>query len=147
MSDDTIRRHLRAALEEVVSAEKARLHKLYDELDADIASRARTMEPVIAALNALKAEVGEIEGLEISPSPPGRMATIDLNASDSHTSFSISPDIGNSRFLVEIQHVAFSSEDFDEHHEYSSAEDVLKLVVDAVGKHIASSQILGERKR
>ncbi|GIL05788.1 MAG: hypothetical protein BroJett031_23080 [Betaproteobacteria bacterium] len=148
MSDDAIRRHLRAALEEVVSAEKARLHQFYDKSDADIAGRIRMMEPIIASLNALKAEAGEVKGLKISPAPHGHMATIDLDASASRTSLSISTNLGNSKFQVEEhRYYLFSSENFDEHHEYSSAEDVLKLVVDAVGKHIASNQVLSERKK
>lgn len=148
MSDGTIRKYLRAALEEVMSAEKARLHQFYDRSDADIAARISMMEPVIAALNALKVEVGEVKGLNISPATHGHMVAIELDASASRTSLSVSTNIGNSKFQVEEhRHYSFSSENFDEHHEYSSAEDVLKLVIDAVGKHIASNQVLDERKK
>ena len=107
MSEDSIRRHLRAALEEVVSAEKLHLHKLYDDSDADVAGRIRMMDPVIKALNYLKAEVGEVKGIEISPAPHGHMAIIRLKGISSYQSFSISTNSGNSRFQVE-EHRSYS---------------------------------------
>ena len=148
MKEETIRKHLRAALEEVVSAEKENLHNFYDKSDADIADRIKIMEPIITSLNLLKAEVGVVEGLDISPAPHGHMVTVGLNASASRTSLSISTNIGNTKFQVEERHYySFSAESSEEHHEYSSAEEVMKLVVELVGKHIASNQVLSERKK
>lgn len=148
MSEESVRKHLRAALEEVLSTEKARLHKLYDESDADIAGRIKMMGPVVEALNSLKGEVGDVEGLEIFPAPHGHMVTIGLDSSASRQSLSISTNIGNAKFQVqEHLYYTFSSDSFDKLHEFSSTEDVLKLVVDAVGKHIASNQVLNERKK
>lgn len=148
MAQESIRKHLRAALDEVLSAEKARLHKLYDESDADIAVRVKMMGPIIEALNSLKQEVGSVEGLEISPAPHGHMATVRLKSSASQQSLSISTNIGNSQFQIEEHlYYTFSSDSFEKRHEFTSAEDVLTLVVDAVGKHIASNQVLSERKK
>ena len=86
MAQESIRKHLRAALDEVLSVEKARLHKLYDESDADIAVRVKMMGPIIEALNSLNQEVGSVEGLEISPAPHGHMATVRLKSSASQQS-------------------------------------------------------------
>lgn len=148
MAQESIRKHLRAALDEVLSAEKARLHKLYDESDADIAVRVKMMGPIIEALNSLKQEVGSVEGLEISPAPHGHMARVRLKSSASQQSLSISTNIGNSQFQIEEHlYYTFSSDSFEKRHEFTSAEDVLTLVVDAVGKHIASNQVLSERKK
>lgn len=147
MTEETIRKHLRAALEEVVSAEKEHLHDFYGKSDVDIADRIKMMEPIITSLNMLRAEVGGVEGLDISPAPHGNMATVGINASASRTSLSISTNIGNTKYQVEERHYySFSAESSEEHHEYSSAEEVMKLVVEVVGKHIASNQVLSERR-
>src|SRR5262249_50628027 len=148
MSEKSIRGHLRAALQEVISAEKTLLHRLYDNIDAHTVGCIKMMEPVISALNFLKVEVGEVEGLEISVAPHGHMATIRLKSFPSGRTLSISTTNDNSKFEVdESHHDTLFAEKVYERHEYSTAEDVLRLVLDAVGKHIASNQVLCERKK
>jgi hypothetical protein len=147
MSEKNIRKHLRAALEEVISAEKSRLHEVYDEIDAATVGCIKMMTPVIEALISLKAEVGEVEGLEISLAPHGHMATIRMNSFGSRHFLSVSTNVGNSRFEVDEHRDDSLAPDSFERHEFSSAEDLLKFLLDAIGKHIASNQVLGERRK
>jgi DNA primase catalytic subunit len=147
MSEEIVRKHLRAALDEVVAAEKDRLRKLYDESDANIERRVEMMKPVIDALKAMTAEVGGSEGLSISPSAHGHMASVNLNTSASRQSLSISTDMKNAEFEIrENLYYTFSSEGFERVHRFSSEEDVLRFIVEAVGKHVASNEVLDERK-
>ena len=148
MSEEMIRKHLRSALNEVLSTEKSRFHKFYDESDADIAARIKMMAPVHEALKALKVEAGDVNGLNISPAPHGHMATVKMKSSGSTQRLSISTSIGNSHFTIEeyLDYV-FSAESFEKSYKLASAEDVLKLIVEAVGKHIAADQVLRERKQ
>jgi hypothetical protein len=149
MEDDSIRKHLRAALNEIISSEKNRLHQLYHDSDADIAQRVKKMAPIIQALNVLQNEIGEIKGLEISTAPYGHMATISLETSVSSDYFSISTNIGNTNYTVERLSCFFIGDDepVEKEYNYDDASEVLKLVVDAIGKHIASEQVLHERKK
>jgi len=146
MSEETIRHHLRAALDEVVSSEKALLREKYAEEDAISAGRVNMMRPVIEALGSLKVEISAHKWLHISLE--SQHATIDLNASTSQSSHSleITTNEGNSafditeRFWCDIPDYCSVN-----HHEFSSPEEVLKLVVDAVGKSIALAQVIIER--
>lgn len=147
MSDENIRKHLRAALDEVISAETAFLHKKLDDQDAVSASREQMMRPVIEALDSFRTEVGVFEWLAISLDT--HSATIDLMkktySSSSHT-LTISTNEEISAFEV--------AEDYwcdipaycnVKYHECSSAEEVLKLVVVAVGERIAVQQVTIDR--
>jgi hypothetical protein len=141
MAQEDVRKHLRAALDAVVSAEKARIHSVYNKSD----NSDMMMVPVIAALDSLKQEVGNVEGLEVTFAPHGHMATVTLKTSFSQRCLSISRNMWTSRFQVEDRRDFLSDSD-SECHEFSSVEDILKLVVDAVGKHIALIEASGERR-
>lgn len=149
MSEEMIQKHLRAALDEVLSAEKSRLHKFYDQGDARLAAQIEMMSPLIEALKALSAEVGEVTGLNISSAAHGHMATVELQSSGSRTSLSISTNFTNSGFTVEeTAYYEFPHADCVERkYEFASADEALKLIVEAVGKHIAFDQVLRERAK
>jgi hypothetical protein len=56
--------------------------------------------------------------------------------------------MGNSKFQVEVTaRSRLDEHDFFELHEFSSAEDVLELVINDVGKHIGSNQVFTQRKK
>lgn len=148
MTSDSIRMHLRAALDEVISSEKKRLHEFYDKGDANIARRIERMRPFMEALAGLRDEVGDVKGLSISLATHGHMATIDLNESASRKTLSISTTHDNAQF--EVQERTYHSFDAETHqatHRLSSVAEALEYVVAAVGKHVASSEVFAERKR
>lgn len=147
MSSEDIRKHLRAAIDEVVNFEKKRLHDLFDESDACASEAIEKIKPLIQSLNELKAEIGDIEGLTINTYGHGS-ARVEIKSTCSHKSFSISTSIDNTCFLVE----EFSSfvggyiDDATEKiHSLRSPTRVLNLVVKAIGEHIASKQVFSER--
>lgn len=148
MSNDSIRKHLRAALNEIISSEKGRLHEFYDKSDANISKRIELMRPVIEALHALRDEVGELKGLSIRPASHGHMATIELNASASKQTLSISTTHDNTQFAIEERiSYSFDNETTETEHRLSTADEVLEHVVAAVGKLVASSEVLRERRK
>lgn len=148
MSIDSIRKHLRAALDEVISSEKKRLHDFYDESDASIARRIELMRPVIIALEALRSEVGEVKGLTISTASHGHMATIGLKGGASDHTLSISTAYYNTQFQIEERtHYSFDAETDEKIHNLATADEVLECVLGAVGKHVASTQVLRERRK
>ncbi|MEX2197436.1 MAG: hypothetical protein WD886_01390 [Burkholderiales bacterium] len=147
MPEEIVQKHLRAALDEVVATEKSRLHEFYDQGDARRAASIKMMSPMIEALKALKTEVSEVTGVSISPAPYGHMASVELQSPGSRESLSISTNFGNTCFTVaETTYYEFPHASIVEKtHEFASADEVLKLVVEAVGKHIALGQVLQER--
>jgi hypothetical protein len=149
MEDDNVLRHLRSALNEIISSEKNRLNRIYTDMDASIAQRVEKMVPIINALNALKKEIGEVEGLEISPAPYGHMATINLKTSVTSDSFSISTNTTNTMYTVRTLHIFYIEDDEPDEKEYNFDDPakLLKLVIDVIGKHIASNEVLAERKK
>lgn len=148
MSLDSVRKHIRAALDDVVASEKRRLHEFYDKSDASIASRIEIMRPVINALEALRGEVSDVKGLTISSASHGHMATIEMKGGASTQSLSISTSYDNSQFEIqERTSYSFDAETSELTHRLSRAEEVLECVVEAVGKHVASTEVLGERRK
>jgi hypothetical protein len=147
MSSEDIRKHLRAAIDEVVNSEKKRLHDLFDESDARASEGIEKMKPLIQSINELKAEIGDIEGLIIKTYEHGS-ASVEIKSTCSYKSFSISTSFDNMCFMVE----EFSSfvGGYIDHadkktHNLQSPTCVLNLVVKAIGEHIASKQVFDER--
>lgn len=146
MSEESIRKHLRAALNEVVSAETALLRKKFEKQDAISARRETIMKPVIQALQSFKTEVGAFDWLEISLE--AQRATIDLMKASSTSSHSleISANAENRAFhIAETYWCDIPDYCFVKDHEFSSAEEVLRFVVEAVGKRIALQRVTMER--
>jgi hypothetical protein len=147
MEDKNIRKHLIDALNEIIDSEKIKLHRFYDDNDADGAQQVTKMVPIIRALNILKDEIGEVEGLEISTAAYGHMAIIDIQDHVSSDYFKISTNIGNTKYEIE-RLSTFNIGDYEpveEEIEFDDATDALKLVMEAIGKHIASKQVFSER--
>lgn len=139
MEENNIRKHLRAALTEVIALEKTRLHQIYDESDAAIQQGVKKMVPIIHALNALKDKIGEVKGLKIDPAPHGHMATVWLENSVIDKHFTISTSVENYKYTVKTYSWFFKDDEpTEKEYEYDDASDALKLVIDAIGKYIAS---------
>jgi|GEM_PF-3600059 len=145
---DSIRDHLRKALSEIVSAEKTRLHQYYDKNDEEHAQRVEKLRPVLDALRVLSREIGIVEGVDISVSEHGHMATVYLRSAASTHSFSLSTSLRNRCFTVEQRDsYSFSGESFEKTHELDESDAALAIVVEAIGKHIAQLEVLKERRK
>ena len=66
MTNENIRKYLRKALNEVISAEEKRVTEILNGSDTKIAEGIEKMKPLMELLLALKQEVGEVPGLDIS---------------------------------------------------------------------------------
>lgn len=152
MADEVIRGHIRAALEEIIQQEKCRLDKVYADLDSERMASAKMMRIVADAVRALMAEVGKdildieetndywntvIVMVAFSSTPLSEMAKVFRHQ------FSITPTHGNTAYEVEeswpdrVNRKTFKA---------VTAEEVLKLVVQAAGNRIASNQVLAESR-
>ncbi len=144
MAEQEIRNYLRSALAAVVDAEQNRVSGILNDSKIRIAEGVEKMKPIITLLRALKEEVGEVEGLEISPADHGHMAVVSAETSVTTESLSISTNyetMEKSAFVIE----EFSSFSVDgswheDSKEYASAEDVMVRVLEVVGKHIGGQQ-------
>lgn len=141
MSDQEIRSYLRSALAIVVDAEQARVSAILDDSNAKIAQGVEKMKPLITLISALKEEIGDVDGLEISPAEHGHMATVRAQTSCTTDSLSISTNYENTAFVIEEFHSFSSSFDnswHEDRNEYSSTGDVMERVLKIVGEHIGS---------
>ncbi len=141
MSETRIREFLRAALAEITSVEELKLRKFYGDRNIYRADSIKMMNTLISMLNALKAEIANYAELEISEMTrtyhsthlfEDQKITVILHGA-MMMPISISTNRGRGGFYFEDS-------------ECSPVEDVLKLVLDVVGKHIASMQVINERK-
>jgi hypothetical protein len=141
MSDQEIRRHLRSALEVVVNAERSRVSAILDDSKTRIAQGVEKMKPIIALIRELKEEVGDVDGLKISPAEHGHMAVIRAQTSSTTDSLSISTNYANSAFVIDESHSFSVDGSYDEgRKEYPSTEDVMARVMEIVGRHIGAQQ-------
>jgi hypothetical protein len=148
MEDDTVLKHLRSALNEIISTEKTRLHEFYNETDDRIAKGIEKMVPLIKSLKILKQEIGEVDGLRIHTAPHGHMATVEIEDSVCSHFMSISTSLDNTQFEIEEKKY-LSLGEFEEHEKeyyFDEPSEVLKFIMEPIGKHIASKQVLDERK-
>jgi hypothetical protein len=103
------------------------------------------MRPLIKSLCALNEEIGNIEDIDISPAEAGHMATVRIGNNER---YSISTSYDNTTFKVEEHHTYIFPEydTTEKEHQLKTPDLVLSLIVGAVGKYIASKQVLAERK-
>lgn len=137
MSDDKIQNHLRQALDEAIkAAEETKKAGKDTRLAADI----EKMKPLVKLLNSLKAELGEVEGLRISPYTNGDGVAITTE---------IYPDW----FYGYVRHYGNSGYKYyeegmnpdDGFYFYSeSAHDIMAKVIDRVGRHICALRARAE---
>ena len=137
MSDDKIQNHLRQALDEAIKA--AEETKKAGE-DTRLAADIEKMKPLVKLLNSLKAELGEVEGLRISPYTNGDGVAITTE---------IYPDW----FYGYVRHYGNSGYKYyeegmnpdDGFYFYSeSAHDIMAKVIDRVGRHICALRARAE---
>ena len=142
MSNENIKEHLRAALSEVVTKDKDRTESIFDDSDERSKQQFKKMAPLLEAISLLSEEVGTIGGLRVSVADHGHMATVEAKDSTSSCRLSISTNYDNEKFEVEeSRFYSFSSDYSQNTHLFDTAEEVMELVLDVTGKHIASGEV------
>jgi hypothetical protein len=145
--DESIRQHLRSALDAIVSREQNRLRDEIGGTDTRVAARIRAMRPLIEALRLLSDETVDVGGLTIHAVPHAESARIEMTeAAGSRHSLVISTDAQSRRFEVdENQYFPLSGDSASYIHCFDTAEEVLRFALEMIGTHIASTRALAER--
>jgi hypothetical protein len=148
MDEDAVRSNIKSALQALIGKGKQDLHALYDKSDDDGRVRREKLRRLFEALTVLKLEVGG--AADISIALAGHVATVNVNTLSSSHRLTISTNYdrpANTFFVVEEhKYYSFSSDSYEHEYRLATEEDVLRLVLDAVAKSIASSEVLAERK-
>lgn len=143
MEEEGIRAHLRAALDEVIAKEKRQVSDALRDLDNKLLEQKEMLVPLISALRELENEVGVVEGLSISPAPPGHQIIIKTHTTVSDDSYVLSTTHDNREF--EVRHSSNFVGNYSENRKiFRSAEELLQFAVEVVGKHIGAAQAHGE---
>jgi len=145
-SDESIRQHLRSALDAIVSRQTDRLCEEVGDTDAHAAGRVRAMRPLVEALKVLADETGDVGGLTIHAMTQGQSARIELvGAAGACCCLAICTDAENRRFEVEEkQYFPLSGDCASYVYCYDTAEEVLRFALEVLGTHIASRKTLPE---
>jgi len=148
MTND-LKNHLRAALDAAVSEEKARLHAFYDKHDAEHRARVTKLQPLLLTLTELKNETQGKKGVSISVAEHGHMGSVKLKSGSSSRWLTLSTNSSNSHFTVEEkEYWSFGDGgESEKTHKFANADEALALIVAALGKHIASNEVLSERRK
>ena len=141
MSDQEIRENIRSALAAIVNNERDRVSTVLNSSKSRMDKGIEKLKPVLALLQVLKDEVGEIDGLEINIADHGHMATVRAETSVSFEMTTISTNYENTAFSIEeYSSFSFDNSTYNNKKEFYSAEDVVAQVMAVVGKHIGSQQ-------
>ena len=148
MSEQSIRQHLRAALDAIVSREQARLRDAAAGADALASARIRTMQPLIEALRSVASETRGVGGLAIRAAPDSDQARVEMTDDGrSCRTLALSSDAASNRFEVEeTQYFPLSGDRVSYLHCFDTPEDALQFVLGTIGSHIASRQALPEKR-
>jgi hypothetical protein len=143
VSEQSIRQHLRSALDAIVAREQARLRDATGGADTRESARIRTMRPLVEALRTVANDTGGVDGLSIQVAPDGGRAGIEmLEAGGSRRALAISTDAACSRFEVEeAQYFPLSGDRVSYLHCFDAPEDVLHFALEMIGTHIASRRV------
>ena len=147
MSEQSIRQHLRAALDEIVLREQARLGDAAAGADALASARIRTMQPLVEALSSVASETRDVGGLVIRAAPDSGQARIEMtDERRSCRTLALSSDATSNRFEIEeTQYFPLSGDRVSYLHCFDTPEDALHFVLGTIGSHIASRQALPEK--
>jgi hypothetical protein len=150
MSEETVRNHIRAALEAIVATKKAELHAFRDASEAMNKSADEMMAPIIVALKEMQDKVAPIVRcqIEIEDAIYGHRAAVYFGMRSGELaehSVKIQSGGRDTRFQVDVFRVGFNAGGIKEYY-FDSAEDVVNFVLEAAGEHVASRQVLLERK-
>jgi hypothetical protein len=142
VSDESIRQHLRSALDAIVSRETDRLPDEVGGTDVRVGRCVRAMRPVIEALKLLSDEIGDVGGLTIHAMTQDRSARIELvGAAGACCCLAICTDLESRRFEVEEkQYFPLSGDCASYIYRFDTAEEVLRFALEVIGTHIASRQ-------
>jgi hypothetical protein len=148
MADELIA-HLRTALQLATDAESKRLRTWWDGHDAVHRARVEMLAPAIQSLESLRAETLSTPGLQITIPAHGGTSTIELQSGAAWQNFVLSTSHDNSKFQLEHSYTELhgDNESWERAHKSSDVAELLSIVVEAIGKHIASQQVLEERNR
>lgn len=150
MSEESIRQHLRAALDAIVSREREREpERAGDAGGAGVLASAciRTMRPLVEALSAVASETRGIGGLVIRAEADSGKAEVEFTDNGrSRRTLALSSDVASNRFEVEeTQYFPLSGDRASYLHCFDMPEDALHFVLGMIGSHIASRQELPEK--
>ncbi len=146
VSDESIRQHLRSALDAIVSRETDRLCEEMGGTEARAAGRVRAMRPLVDALKLLAHKTGDVGGLTIHAMTQGQSARIEwVEAAGACCCLAICADAENRHFEVEEkQYFPLSGDCASYIYCYDTAEEVLRFAFEVLGTHIASRKAVTE---
>lgn len=140
---DKIAVSIAAALNAIVERESAGYQSQFDESAARLVVQVAKLKPLLTALEEVKQQVTGFDKIEVFVSPHGHMASVKVD----NRRFSISTDMKNEKFTVEETYWSHASGENQElFYSYDSAEEVLRAVMDCIGKFIALQRVIEQRR-
>ena len=132
----------RRILDDIVKREVGELEQGIRRLESNVARDVETMAPVVKLLNELKADIGEVDGVKISPAAAGHMATV----TGGNVTLRVFPGGNRSAFEVEERDTnSYLDEPFEKTHQFENEEQVMNLVLAVVGRQIARERVRENR--
>ena len=140
---DKIALNIAAALGAIVEQESAKYDQQFSESAARLVVQKEKLAPLLTALAEVKRQVAGFDKIEIGISQHGHMAWANVD----NKRFSISTGLTNAKFTIEENYWSNSAgRDVEIFTDYDSAEEVLRVLLDEIGKFIALQKVIEQRR-
>jgi len=140
---DKIAINIAEVLHSIVEQESDRYRVHFDASDARLVVQKQKLARLLTALGEVARQVAAYAKIEIFAAPHGHMATAKVD----NRRFSISTNLENTRFEIEENYYSYEAgENQQSFYHYETDEEVLRLVMDAVGKYIALQRVIEQRR-
>ncbi len=136
---DKIAINIAEALNAFVEQESDRYRVRLNASAARLVVQKHKLARLLTALAEVQRQVADYDNIEIFVAPHGHMAVAKVD----NRRFSISTNLENTRFEIEEDYYSYGSgENQQFFYHYENDEEVLRLVMDAVGKYIALQRVI-----
>lgn len=140
---DKIAVNIAAALDAIVQRESTGYHQQFDTSAARLVVQKDKLARLLTALSEVQKQVAGYDKVEVFVSPHGHMASVKVD----NRRFSMSTNLENTKFTVEENYYSYSAgEHIETFHSFDTDEEVLRLVMESIGKFIALQRVIEERR-
>jgi hypothetical protein len=140
---DKIADNIAAALKAIVERESAGYQSQFDASAARLVVQKQKLDRLLTALDEVKRQVAGFDEIEVHVPVHRHMASVKVD----NRRFSISTDMANAKFTVEENYWSHADgRNVELFTSYETDDEVLRLVMESIGKFIALQKVIEERR-
>lgn len=139
---DKIAQNIAAALSAIVERESAGYQSQFDASAARLVAQKQKLDRLLTALDEVNKQVAGFDKIEVHVPVHRHMASVKVD----NRRFSIMTTMDNTKFAIEENHLTRDGENLQSFYDLDTDEQVLRRLLDVIGKHIALERVIKESR-